>query len=98
MCLGIPGRVVELASDPHFAMGTVDFAGVRRKVCLACVADEIAEGDYVLVHVGFALSKIDEEEARRTFELLDEMSQLDELEWMREVAKGGPGPVEATAG
>jgi hydrogenase expression/formation protein HypC len=82
MCLGIPGRVLDLRDDGGMAMGTVDFGGVRREVCLAYVADEVQPGDYVVVHVGFAISRVDEAEARRTFELLKEMSQLDELEWM----------------
>ena len=76
--------------DTGLPMGTVDFGGVRRDVCLAYVADEVRIGDYVVVHVGFAISKVDEEEARRTYEVLKEMSQLDELEWMREVARDGP--------
>jgi len=87
MCLGIPGRVVDLRDDGGMAMGTVDFGGMRRDVCLAYVADEIRPGNYVIVHVGFAISKVDEGEARRTLELLKEMSQLDELAWMREVAE-----------
>ncbi|MDZ4674440.1 MAG: HypC/HybG/HupF family hydrogenase formation chaperone [Gemmatimonadota bacterium] len=86
MCLGIPGRLTALHDDLGLAMGTVDFGGVRREVCLAYVAGQVAVGDYVIVHVGFALSRVDEAEARRTFEVLQEMSQLDELEWMREVA------------
>jgi hydrogenase expression/formation protein HypC len=60
-------------------MGTVDFEGVRREVCLAYVADEVLPGDYVIVHVGFAIAKVDEEEARRTFELLQQMDALAEL-------------------
>lgn len=77
-------------------MGIVDFGGVRREVCLAYVADEVQTGDYAIVHVGFAISLVDEEEAIRTFEALREMSELDELDWMREVAErslgaGGPG-------
>jgi hydrogenase expression/formation protein HypC len=64
----------------------VDFGGVRREVCLAYVADQIQVGDYAIVHVGFAISKVDEAEAHRTFEVLREMSQLDELEWMKELA------------
>jgi hydrogenase expression/formation protein HypC len=67
-------------------MGTVDFGGVRRDVCLAYVADEVRPGDYVIVHVGFAISKVDEAEARRTFDLLKEMSALEELDWIGEVA------------
>jgi hydrogenase expression/formation protein HypC len=79
MCLGIPGRVVEIRQDADLPMGTVDFGGVRREVCLAYVADEIAEGDFVIVHVGFALSRVDEVEARRTFEILREMGALEEV-------------------
>jgi hydrogenase expression/formation protein HypC len=86
MCLGIPGRIRDIAEDRGLAMGTVDFAGVQRSVCLAYVADEVDVGDYVLVHVGFAIAKIDEAEARRTFEILREMSELSELEWMQDVA------------
>jgi hydrogenase expression/formation protein HypC len=86
MCLGIPGRVIERRDDAGLPVGTVDFGGVRREVCLAYVADEVAVGDYVVVHVGFAISKVDEEEARRTFEVLREMSQLEELEWMADIA------------
>ena len=91
MCLGIPGRIVERRDDAGLAVGTVDFGGVRREVCLAYVADEVAVGDYVVVHVGFAISKVDEEEARRTFDILREMSQLEELEWMADVADAAEG-------
>jgi hydrogenase expression/formation protein HypC len=59
---------------------------VRRDVCLQYVADEVAVGDYVIVHVGFAISKVDEDEAHRTFALLREMRQLDELEWGADAA------------
>lgn len=89
MCLGIPGRIVDRRDDAGLAMGTVDFGGVRREVCLAYVADQVAPGDYVIVHVGFALSKVDEAEAKRTYEVLREMSQLDELDWIRDVAEQG---------
>ena len=71
-------------------MGTVDFGGVRREICLEYVTGQVAVGDYVVVHVGFAISRVDEEEARRTYEALREMSQLEELDWMREVAAWGP--------
>ena len=86
MCLGIPGRITDLRNDQGLAMGTVDFGGVRREVCLAYVEDQVGVGDYVIVHVGFALSRVDEEEAKRTYAVLQEMSQLDELDWMRETA------------
>lgn len=98
MCLGIPGRIVEIRDDGGFPMGVVDFGGVKREVCLAYLAGEVEVGDYAIVHVGFAISKVDEEEAKRTFEVLREMSQLDELEWMREVAEKSlnPQPPEAS--
>jgi hydrogenase expression/formation protein HypC len=94
MCLGIPGRIIDIRDDEGLPMGTVDFAGVRREVCLAYVRDEVKPGDYAIVHVGFAISKVDEDEARRTYELLREMSQLDELDWMKEVAEQGLGQLE----
>jgi len=87
MCLGIPGRIIDIRDDRGLLMGTVDFGGVKREVCLAYVAPDVAVGNYVVVHVGFAISKVDEVEAHRTFEVLREMSQLDELQWMREVAQ-----------
>lgn len=86
MCLGIPGRIVEVHDTQGLPMGVVDFGGVRREVCLAYVADDVKVGDYAIVHVGFAISKVDEEEANRTFAVLREMSQLDELKWMEGLA------------
>ena len=97
MCLGIPGRITDIRDDEGLPMGTVDFAGVRREVCLAYVRDEVEPGDYVIIHVGFAISKVDEEEARRTYELLKEMSQLDELDWMKEVEEEGLGQLKEPA-
>ena len=95
MCLGIPGRVVELRRNDEFPMGLVDFGGVRREVCLAYVAHEVGLGDYVIVHVGFAISKVDEVEAIRTFEVLREMSRLDELEWIADAIEPVPDVVPA---
>jgi hydrogenase expression/formation protein HypC len=89
MCLGIPGRIIDIRDDRGLMTGVVDFGGVRRDICLAYVADDAKVGDYALVHVGFAISLLDEEEARRTFEALQEMSQLEELDWMRETAEHG---------
>ena len=97
MCLGIPGRVIEVHDDEGLAMGLVDFGGVRREVCLAYVADQVKPGDYAIVHVGFAISLVDEAEARRTFEALRDMSQLDELDWLREVAEASLNEEERTA-
>ena len=79
MCLGIPGRVVSREAEDGLLMGRVDFGGVARKVCLEHVAD-VQVGEYVLVHVGFALSKIDAQEAQKIFSLLNELDQLSELE------------------
>jgi len=77
MCLGIPGRVLDIRGDRGLPMGTVDFGGVRREVCLAYVADEVGVGDYVVVHVGFAISKVDEVEANRAYDVLREMRLLE---------------------
>ncbi|AGA28677.1 HypC/HybG/HupF family hydrogenase formation chaperone [Singulisphaera acidiphila] len=79
MCLGIPGRVVETYTEHDVLMGRVEFGGVYKRVCLEHVPDIVAN-EYVLVHVGFALSRIDEVEAKRVFAFLEEMNQLDDLE------------------
>lgn len=79
MCLGIPGKVVETFREHGILMGKVDFGGVSKRVCLDHVQDVIP-GEYVLVHVGFALARIDEAEARRVFEFLEGMEQLGELD------------------
>jgi hydrogenase expression/formation protein HypC len=79
MCLGIPGQVVETYREHDVLMGKVAFGGVFKRVCLEHVP-EVRLGEFVLVHVGFALSRIDEAEARRVFEFLEGMKQLDELE------------------
>jgi len=78
MCLGIPGKVVRTYFEHDVLMGKVDFSGVLKQVCLEHVPD-VQPGQYVLVHVGFALSKIDEDEAQLVFDFLDQMNQLDEL-------------------
>jgi hydrogenase expression/formation protein HypC len=69
MCLGIPGKVVEIDDGGELRMARVDFGGVRKEACLAYVP-EVEIGDYVIVHVGFAISRLDEEEAQKTLELL----------------------------
>ena len=99
MCLGIPGTVIEIHEEFGLPMGVVDFGGVRRAVCLAYVRDDIALGDYVIVHVGFAISKVDEVEAKRTFEVLREMSKHDELDWLAELGAVPAGePIVEAAG
>jgi hydrogenase expression/formation protein HypC len=79
MCLGVPGRIVEITHEAPLRTGRVDFGGIAKDVCLFYVP-EAQPGDYVLVHVGFALSRIDEEEARRTLESLRRAGQLAKLE------------------
>ena len=79
MCLGIPGKVVETYREHDVLMGKVDFTGVSKQVCLEHVP-HVRVGEYVVVHVGLALNVIDEVEARRVFEFLEGMKQLDELE------------------
>lgn len=72
MCLGVPGRIVEVrapADRPDLRTGVVDFDGVRREVCLV-YTPEAGAGDYVIVHVGFAISRVDEEEAARTLAVI----------------------------
>jgi hydrogenase expression/formation protein HypC len=96
MCLAVPGRIVEITeeADPALRHGTVDFSGVRKDVSLA-FTPEAQTGDYVIVHVGFAISKVDEAEAKRTFEALEEMSQLDELEFLKDAIPPGMFSSEA---
>jgi len=79
MCLAIPGKVVETFTQDGMHMARVQFGGVTREACLDYVP-ETQVGEYVLVHVGFAISRVDEEEARRTYEALAELDQLGELE------------------
>jgi hydrogenase assembly chaperone HypC/HupF len=105
MCLRIPGKVVEVFREHDLIMGKVDFGGVCKRVRLEAVPG-IEVGDYALVHVGFAIARINELEARRVFALLEAMNELDELEHGeahevarriprlgggREVAAGDPG-------
>ena len=100
MCLGIPGKIVAI-EDASKKLGVVDVGGVRRVTNLACIVDEAHPvegciGDWVLVHVGFAMSRIDEAEAARTLELLREMGEVQaEIEAMRNSGKpsasGPPG-------
>lgn len=72
MCLGIPGKVTEIHESAGVRLGTVDFGGVRKEVCLAYVPN-VATGDYVIVHVGFAITAVDEAEAARTLAVLRAM-------------------------
>ena len=75
MCLGIPGKITEIRDEAGLAMGKVDFGGVRKDACLAYLP-EAKLGDYVIVHVGFAISKVDEAEALKTLEVLGTMGVM----------------------
>lgn len=75
MCLAVPGKIVEISEASGVRMAQVDFGGIRRETCLEYLP-EAGIGDYVVVHVGFAISRVDEDEAARTLEYL---AQLDEF-------------------
>jgi hydrogenase expression/formation protein HypC len=79
MCLGIPGKVVETYREQDVLMGKVDFGGVFKHACLDHVP-EVRPGQYVIVHVGFALSVVDEDEARQVFAFLEKMNELGDLQ------------------
>ena len=79
MCLGIPGRVTMIFAEEGIRMGKVDFGGVIRTVCLAYLP-EAQEGDYAIVHAGFAISRLEEEEAQRTLALLRELQEEETAE------------------
>jgi hydrogenase expression/formation protein HypC len=77
MCLGVPGLVVERSQpDDTLPFGVVEFAGIRRPVCLACVPHAVP-GDYVIVHAGIAISRVDPVEAQRVFAYLNETGERD---------------------
>ena len=84
MCLAVPGKIVTIVVEPFFCLrtGKVDFGGIRKEVCLD-YTPEARVGDYVMVHVGFALSVVDEAEAGRVFDALRELDLLEELQEVR---------------
>ncbi|MGA9363419.1 MAG: HypC/HybG/HupF family hydrogenase formation chaperone [Bacteroidota bacterium] len=80
MCLAIPGKVIEIEAESQPKMGKVSFGGIQKRICLEWVPD-IKVGEYVIVHVGFAISKMDEKEAMETLKLFEEIdASLDELQ------------------
>ncbi len=85
MCLAIPGKLLEItaALDETFRMGKVSFGGVKKDVSLALVPEAKVD-DYVMVHVGAAISVVDEEEAKKTFEVLSQLGELDDLNQLPE--------------
>ena len=76
MCLGIPGKLIEVTSQEDVPMGKVSFGGILKEVCLA-YTPEAQVGDYVLVHVGFAISLIEEQEAQEIFHYLQEIGEAE---------------------
>jgi hydrogenase expression/formation protein HypC len=80
MCLAIPGKIISITSqlDETFRMGKVSFGGIMKEINL-CMVPEAEVNDYVLVHVGVAISKVDEEEAHKTFDYLKQIGELEEL-------------------
>jgi hydrogenase expression/formation protein HypC len=84
MCLAVPGKIINISGhDPLERTGRIDFGGIVKEASLACVP-EAGVGDYVIVHVGFALSRVDEAEAEKIFEYVRQMESLEELK------EGGP--------
>ncbi|MGE5252041.1 MAG: HypC/HybG/HupF family hydrogenase formation chaperone [Bacteroidota bacterium] len=77
MCLGVPGRIVEIHEDKGLRMARVDFGGVFREACLDYVP-EAKVGDYCIIHVGFAISLVSEAEAKETLELLDQIAKIED--------------------
>lgn len=91
MCLAIPGRILEIYEEKGLRMGKLDFGGTVRKACLQYLPDA-GVGDYALVHVGFAISKVDEEEAAKTYKLLEEMGEIQaQFEGVDPETSQGPG-------
>lgn len=80
MCLGVPGRIVDRFERDGLPYAQVDFGGIGKEICLAYVP-EAGVGDYVIVHVGFAISRLDEEEAQQQLALLREIEALSEDSW-----------------
>lgn len=77
VCLAIPGKILDIQQQGELRSGQVQFGGIVRQVCLDFVPEATA-GDYVMVHVGFAISRVDADEAERTYKILQEMGQLEE--------------------
>lgn len=78
MCLGIPGEIVAMYEDSGLSVGKVKFGGITREVCLSCIPDAEV-GQFVLVHVGFAIARVDRAEAERAYQTLEELGLLAEL-------------------
>lgn len=77
MCLGVPGKVLEVYEAHGTRMGRVDFGGIKKEICLAYVPEVVA-GDYTIVHVGFAITKLDEASALETLKMFEDLGILEE--------------------
>ncbi len=98
MCLAIPGKIVEIYQRDELPMAKVDFGGVRKEICLA-YTPEAAVGEYVLVHVGFALSRIDQQEAQEIFHTLQQIAAAEQLSDAPQIAEAdAPAPSEPPEG
>ena len=87
MCLGVPGLLIEREGDTEIPSGLVEFAGIRRRVCLICTPDALP-GDYVIVHAGVAISKLDAVEAERVLSYLREIEETNEWQASPEYSGG----------
>ncbi len=95
MCLAVPGKILSIEEpESGLRQGEVSFGGIRRTVCLVCTPEAVA-GDYVLVHVGFAIATVDEAEAR---DLLEELRRLGDLEELAFTGAGGAAQPPGTTG
>lgn len=90
MCLAVPGKIIEKYQVGDLPMGKVDFGGVVREACLAYVPDAQI-GEYTVIHVGFAISRLSEEQARESLEALQQLSDLEEDMSVGPTAEGRPG-------
>lgn len=77
MCLAVPGQIIDIREEQGTRMATISFDGIQKEICLAYLPD-IAVGDYAIVHVGFAISKIDEESALETLQMFKDLGILEE--------------------
>lgn len=93
MCLGVPGKIIDIYQQGDLQMGKIDFGGVTREACLAYVP-EAQIGDYTVIHVGFALHLISEEEAQETLSLLREIAAVGEEDPFLDMGQDGNNPVQ----
>ena len=96
MCLGIPGKLVEVHEQDDLPMGKVEFGGILKEVCLA-YTPEAQVGDYVLVHVGFAISRIDEAEAQEMLDLLNEIGEACPMQAAADDRTSRPQPTQSAS-